>query len=84
MRSERVGTVTIPLTNGKLFTLREVSYTPNCDSNLISLGQLRESRITFHDTSDAMVLMRDGELIARARRDPNLFVLDSASADKAM
>lgn len=56
--------------------LREVSYTPECDSNFISLGQLRDSGITFHDTPTSKTLMKDGKIVTKARRDRNLFILN--------
>lgn len=59
MRSEHAGTVVIPLSNGSSFRLQEVLYTPECDSNLISLGQLRESGIIFYDTPNAMILKEE-------------------------
>lgn len=40
IRSEQVGTVILPLENGSQLTLSNVAYAPECDSNLISLGQL--------------------------------------------
>lgn len=46
IRTEEVGTVSIPLANGTTIELHNVALAPGCDSNLISLGQLRESGIT--------------------------------------
>ena len=45
IRSEQVGTIVLPLGNGSELTLSNVAYAPECDSNLISLGQLRETGI---------------------------------------
>lgn len=67
--SEGVGTVSIALADGSSIKLEGVSLVPNCESNLISLGQLREHRITYHDTNSSMLLMQDGVPIVHARRD---------------
>ena len=56
IRSEQVGTVILPLENGSQLTLSNVAYAPECDSNLISLGQLRESGISYHDYPKCIIL----------------------------
>lgn len=81
--AESIGTVAIPLTNGTI-RLKNVAYIPECDANLISLGQLRESNITFVDNKDNMTLMQGGREITRARRDCNLFIFDLAMLNKVM
>lgn len=82
--SESIGTIDIPLADGSSLGLNNVAYAPDCDSNLISLGQLRESGITYVDNTEVMTLMQAGVPIAHARRDRNLFILDLASPNKAM
>ncbi len=84
LRAEGIGTIAIPLSDGSSLRLRDVAYAPDCDSNLISLGQLRESDITYVDNSKAMTLMQAGHAIAHAKRDRNLFVLELAIPNKAM
>lgn len=84
IRSEGVGTVRIALADGAAIELKGVALVPECESNLISLGQLRDSRITYHDENSFMMLMQDGVPIAQARRDRNLFVLDLATPGKVM
>lgn len=76
--------MSIPLANGNTIELQNVALAPDCDSNLISLGQLQESGITYHDDPSAMTQMRNGEIIALARRERNLFVLDLAHPGRAM
>ena len=49
IRSSQVETITLSPENGLQFTLSNVNFTPECDSNLISLGQLRETGISYHD-----------------------------------
>ena len=82
--AESIGTITIPLDDGSSLRLEGVAYAPKCDSNLISLGQLRDSNITYVDNPDAMTLMQGGQAIAHARRDRNLFILDLATPNKVM
>lgn len=78
-----MGTVSIPLKGGRI-DLQNVALATECDSNLISLGQLRERGISFHDNPASMTLMIDGEIIAQARRSQNLFVLDLTTPGKVM
>lgn len=84
IRTEEIGTVSIPLSGGTAIKLHNVALAPNCDSNLISLGQLRESGIRYHDNPTAMTLMRNGKIIAHAKRERNLFTLDLAAPNQAM
>ncbi len=55
--AKSIGTIAIPLANGSTVKLAGVAYTPECDSNLISLSQLHNSKITFVDNADAMTLV---------------------------
>lgn len=84
LRAESIGTIAIPLADGSSIELRDVAYAPDCDSNLISLGQLRDSGITYVDDAEAMTLVQSGRTIAQARRDRNLFILDLAMPNRAM
>ncbi len=67
-----------------MIELHNVALAPNCDSNLISLGQLRESGISYHDNPSAMTLMRVGEIIAHAKKNHNLFILNTAMPGQVM
>ena len=80
IRSSQVGTVTLLLENGSNLTLTNVAYTPECDSNLISLGQLRETGISYHDHAECMVLKQEGKTIGLATRRKNLFILNTQTA----
>lgn len=84
IRTEEIGTVSIPLAGGTTIELHNVALAPDCDSNLISLGQLRKCGITFHDNPTTMTLMRGGKIVAHAKRSHNLFTLDSAMPGQAM
>ena len=48
------------------------------DLNLISLGQLQENGIRFHDNPITMTLTRGKNVIAYTKRSHNLFVFDMA------
>lgn len=58
LRAESIGTIAIPLADGSSLRLHNVAYAPDCDSNLTSLGQLRDSDIIYVDSSEAMTLMQ--------------------------
>ncbi len=84
IRIEEIGNVSIPLTDGNNIKLKNVALAPGCDSNLISLGQLQETRIIYHDNPIAMTLIQQGRVIAHAKRTQNLFILDLAHPERAM
>lgn len=51
---------------------------------MISLGQLRESGITYRNDPSSMTLMKGEEIIAHAKRSRNLSILDRATPRKVM
>ena len=61
---EKIGTVSILLADGKSIKLLDTALVPECDSNLISLRQLRETDITFYDNPSHMTLIKQGVVIA--------------------
>lgn len=65
-------------------TLLNVTYTLKCDSKLISLGQLRKLRISYHDYPDSMILKQKRSKIRLAVRYKNLFVFEIESGNKIM
>ncbi len=75
--------MTIPLANGDI-ELHNIALAPEWDSNLILLGQLQETGITYYDNSATMTLMRYGKVIAYAKQTQNLFTLDLAHPGKAI
>lgn len=82
--SKKIAIVSIFLTGGIIIELHNVALAPNCNSNLISLGQLWGSGIIYRNSSNAMMLIRGGQIIAQARRDQNLFTLDLALPAQAI
>lgn len=75
---EEIGTVSIQLADGNSIKLYNIALALGCDSNLISLGQLQETGITYHDSPSAMTLMQQEKIIAHAKRAGNLFTLHLA------
>lgn len=81
---EEIGIISIPLTGGRMIKLHNIALAPNCDLNLISLGQLQESDILYHTNPSTITLMRGGKIIAHAKRNHNLFTLDIAMPRQIM
>lgn len=54
---ESIGTIVILLADRSSMKLKRVVYIPECDSNLILLRKLYESKITYIDNPNAMTLM---------------------------
>ena len=77
IRSEQVETVILPLKKCSQLTLCNVAYALKCNSNLISLDQLRETGISYYDHLEYMVLKQGESIIGSATRRKNLFVLDT-------
>lgn len=67
-----------------MIKLHNITLAPEYDSNLISLGQLCKSGMTYHDNPTTMILMKDKNIIAEAKKKQNLFTLDLADLGKAM
>lgn len=83
IQTEQVGIVLIPL-NGRKIELQNVALAIKYIFNLIFLGQLQKSEISFHDNLVSMILIKNGKIIAQVRRSQNLFVLDLATPEKVM
>lgn len=69
IQTEKIDTLSIPLVNGSKIELQNVALAPKCDSNLIFLGQLWETKITFHDNPTAITSMKNRKIIAKTKRD---------------
>lgn len=55
IQSQEIGIIYLPLWEGKI-SLFNVTYAPNCDFNLILLGQLHDSEILYYDHPDSIIL----------------------------
>lgn len=81
---EKIGTILIPLLRRITIKLYNIALAPKCNSNLISFGKICKSRITYHDNLMTMILMRNGKVIAKVKREQNLFILDLTNPKKAI
>lgn len=84
IQTKEIGKILILFVGGDNIKLHNVVLAFGCNSNLISLKQLYKSEITYHNNPMAMVLMRNGEVIARIKTDWNLFTLGFAQPRKAI
>lgn len=84
LQAKSIGTIAIPIANEFLLKLGNVIYTSNCNSNLISLAQLHDSNIIYINNFEVMILIQLGQLIAYARQNQNLFVLNLAISNKVI
>ena len=82
IRSREVETVYLSFQSGKMILLNVV-YILKFDSNLISLGHLHESGISYHDYPYSMILKQGNSRIRLAVRHKNLLILETES-EKAM
>ena len=76
IRLEQVENVVLFFENSSQLTFANIAYTPECNSNLISLGQLQETSILYYDYPKYMILKKSGNVISFAIRKKNCFVLD--------
>lgn len=85
IHSQEVGTVYLLFQSGKTtITLLNIIYTPKCNSNLISLGQLRKSGILYHNHPNFMILKQKRSTLRVANKYKNLFILETGLKAKAM
>lgn len=64
MFSKKTSTILIYISIGQKVEIFEVSYIPDCTSNLLLLSWLKEIKISYYDGSDYMILKRgDKEVI---------------------
>ena len=76
IKSNQVRTIILFLINEIQLTLSNIIFAPECDSNLISLGQLQETGISYHDYSEQMLLRQAEKTIGLTTRKRNLFIRD--------
>lgn len=68
--------IILTLENGSEFTFSNVAYAPEYDSHLISLGQLQETDILYHNHLGCIVL-EQGKNVIRTAKKKNLFVFNT-------
>lgn len=54
-----------------------IIYTLEYNFNLISIGQLQETGILYHDHLECIILKKAGNLIGFTTRRNNIFVFDN-------
>lgn len=75
-------TVRITLANGESIKLKNMALVTEYESNLILLKQLQDNKIIYYSKNTQMLLTQDSLLIAQAKRDWNLFILDFTTLKK--
>lgn len=63
IRWEKVGIIQLVLLNGSDITLLNIVFVLRCNSKLISLGQLKEARILYHNYPKKMILKKAENII---------------------
>lgn len=84
IRSNQVGTVIFPLINSMQLTFSNVTFALKYDSNLISLGQLQEIGISYHNYSEQMLLRQAGKTIGSAIKKKKLFIFNTQTPSRKM
>lgn len=64
--------------------LYNVALVARYNLNLISLEQLRKSRITYYNNPMAIMLMKNGKVIIRVKRNEKLFTFDFVQFGKVI
>uniref|UniRef100_A0A2N9G3W6 CCHC-type domain-containing protein n=1 Tax=Fagus sylvatica TaxID=28930 RepID=A0A2N9G3W6_FAGSY len=78
---EKIGSLSIPLTDSTSLSLTDVLYVPTLSANLISIGQLvnKNCLVSFSPLSCLIQDLHMGKVIGRGYRKGELFVLDFGS-----
>lgn len=84
IHTKEIGTMFILLVDGNTIELHNVAFAPECDSNLITLGQFWEGEIIYQDNPTEMALVQCEEIIACAKLNRNLFTLELAKPERTM
>ena len=67
--TKNIGTIAIPLTNRFSITVKKVAYISEYDSNLILLGQLDKSKISYINNSNTITLIQKRQAIKYIKKD---------------
>lgn len=84
IRSKEIGSINLSTQSRAIINLNSIAYILQYDFNWISLSQLQESGITYHDHPNWMILKEGENIIRSASRHRNLFALDIKSTRKTM
>lgn len=61
-----------------MIKFHNIALAPGYDLNLILLSQFWESGIIYHNSPTAMTLLKKSKIIAQAKKNQNLFILNLA------
>lgn len=79
-----IETIVILFEDRSLLKLKNAVYTPNCNSNLISLYKFYDNNIIYINNFEMIILIQVECLIKYAKYNQNLFILDLAIYNKFM
>lgn len=75
---KKISTVSISLTDDTIIKLHNVALALECNLNLISLGQLQENGIIYHNNPNIITLIKSNKTITYAKKSQNLITHDLA------
>jgi len=81
--SAGIGDCNLTLRNGENMYLKDVSYVPGLDTDLISLGQLQKDGWSFQSTDQGMLLIRDNRPIVVAMKVGAMYWISAVSPRSA-
>lgn len=67
-RLEKVGKIKLTLLNKLDMTLLNIALALRCNFNLIFFGQLKETRISYHDHLKSMIFIKAGNIIGSIQK----------------
>ena len=84
IRLYQVEIVILSLENYSKLTFANITYVSKYDSNLISLGQLQKTSISYYNYAKCIVLKQRGKTIRLTIKTKNLFILNTQILGKTM
>lgn len=81
---EKIYTIFILLEDGITIEKHNIALAPGCNLNLILLGQLQESSITYSNDPSLMTLLKGGRTITCSKKSHNLFTFDLTMLSQIM
>ena len=84
MFSKKTGTIFIYMSTDQEVEISGVLYISDCTSNLLSLSQLKEIKISYNNRSNDMILKRGDKEVAWAKWGRQLFILKSIIGSKLL
>lgn len=84
IRTEKISTVLISLVDCSKIKLQNIALAPECDSNLVSFSQLRETEIIFHDNPTTITVMNNRKIIILVKKDQKISNLKLVQQERAM